>query len=104
MRAIPIPTAEDRLGYQSNVDSVDFHTIAFGKSNDDLQEYFQSRGTLRFDELLRLPRPVFQYYIFGLAQFVKSTSAKGDSNSANIFLALLETREEEDPGCVRQIY
>jgi hypothetical protein len=104
MRALSIPTEKDWVGYQNDFDAVDFHAIAFGKSNEELQEYFGKRGTLRFDELLRLPRPVFQYYIFGFAQLVTSPTAKGDSDSASIFLALLETREEEDPGCVRQIY
>lgn len=104
MRAQSIPTEKDWVGYQNDFDAIDFHTIAFGKSNDEIQEYFGKRGTLRFDELLRLPRPVFQYYIFGFAQFVMSPTAKGDSDSASIFLALLETREEEDPGCVRHIY
>ena len=104
MKALSIPSEKDWFGYQNDFDAVDFHAIAFGKSNDELQEYFGKREGLRFSELLRLPRPVFQYYIFGFAQFVTSPAAKGDSDSASVFLALLETREKEDPGCVRQIY
>ncbi len=33
-----------------------------------------------------------------------SPAAKGDPDSASIFLALLQTREIEDPGSVCQIY
>lgn len=91
-------------GYQNDLDAMDFHRFAFGKSIDDIQEYFSERGSLRFDEMERLPRPVFQYYIFGFAKFVTSSKAKNDSDSASIFLALLETREKEDCGCVCEIY
>jgi hypothetical protein len=99
-----IPNETDWDGYQEDLDCVDFHDIAFGKSNDELQSYFQCRGTLRFDELLRLPRRVFQYYIRGFASFLMTPSAEADSDSASIFLSLLSERERVDAGCVAQVY
>jgi hypothetical protein len=40
----------------------------------------------RADELLFMPRVAFQYYVFALADFVRSQEAPGDADSASSFL------------------
>ncbi len=100
-----IPDKEAWEGYQNDLDVKYFHELAFGKSIDDIQEYFgEGRSIERMEELLFSPRPVFQYYVFAFAKYVTSEAAKGDSSSASPFLSLLEEREKEDPGSVAEIY
>ena len=105
MRQRKIPDQNDWEGYLGDLDAVYFHKLAFGRSLEELQEHFgETRSIERMDELLFVPRPVFQYYVFAFVRFLKSTKAAGDSDSASAFLALLEAREERDPGSVSEIF
>ena len=100
-----IPDKADWEGYKGDLDVEYLHKLAFGKPIDDVQEYFEgARSIMRADELLRAPRPIFQYYIFAYAQYLMSESAAGESDSASPFLSLLEEREKRDPGSVAVIY
>jgi hypothetical protein len=100
-----IPDESAWHGFEGDLDVQWMHKYFFGKSNDEVQEYFgEGRSIERMDELLHAPRPVFQYYVRAFAQFVMSQRAKGDSDSASPFLALLEEREKRDPGSVVAVY
>jgi len=102
-RKIPDEAAWE--GYKDDLDVQYFHKLAFGKSIDDIQEYFgEGRSIERMDELLFSPRSVFQYYVFAFSKYVMSETAKGDPDTASPFLALLEEREKKDPGSVKDIY
>ena len=100
-----IPDEADWEGYKDDLDVQYFHKLAFGKSIDDIQEFFgEGHSIERMDELLFSPRHVFQYYVFAFAKFVLSEAAKGDPDSASSFLSLLEKREKKDPRSVKEIY
>jgi hypothetical protein len=105
MKRIPcIPDESAWDGYENDLDVRDLHGLFFGKSIEDVQQYFgDGRSISRMDELLFSPRPVFQYYVHAFALFLRSERAAGDSDSASPFLSLLEAREKRDPGSVRNI-
>lgn len=100
-----IPDSQAWKGYEDDLDVKYFHDFAFGKTIDEIQDYFgQMRSIERADELLFSPRIVFQYYIQAFAKYVMSEKAKGDSESASPFLTLLLSREKKDVGSVKNIY
>ena len=105
-KSIPkIPQEEEWRGYEQDLDVINLHRLFFGKSIDDVQQYFGDGWSItRMDELLFSPRPVFQYYVHAFAKYAMSHSAAGDSDTASPFLSLLEAREERDPGSVKAIY
>ena len=100
-----VPGRAEWSGYQDDLDVKYAHKLLFGKSIDEAQQYFGGvRSIERASELLFMPRPVFQYYVFAFAQFLLSEEGVGDPDSASPFLRLLVRREERDPGSVAQIY
>jgi hypothetical protein len=99
-----IPGAEE-WAEQKDVDARNVHAFWYGKSLDDVQEFFRgSQSIQRSDELLFMPRRAFQFYIFAFTQYVMSEAAVGDSDAAGSFLRVLIAREKGDPGSVAQIY
>jgi len=104
-KTLKIPNEKDWQGYNRDLDVRYLHELFFGKSIDDVQQYFGEGNSIeRMDELLFAPRAVFQYYVLAFAKYVRSDKAEGDPDSASSFLHLLEAREERDPGSVEDIY
>ena len=100
-----IPDRSDWYGYEDDLDVPYMRDLFYGKSNEEVQEYFgENRSIERAAELLSCPRAVFQYYVFAFAHFLISERAIGDPDSASPFLGLLEAREKLDPGSVQEIY
>ena len=100
-----IPGVDEWRGYKSDLDVRYLHSIFFGKSNDEVQSYFEGGHSIsRMDELLFAPRQVFQYYVHGFAQYLASPNAREDCDAASSFLTLLEARERRDPGSVSNIF
>jgi hypothetical protein len=100
-----VPDKADWDGYKEDLDVRHFHKLAFGKTIDDIQQYFGGgRAIERADELLFAPRAVFQYYVFAFVKFLMGESGEGESDAASPFLSLLEEREKKDPGSVSEIY
>lgn len=102
---LEIPGAAQWSGYEADLDVRDAHRMMFGKSIEEVQQYFGDvRSISRADELLSMPRGAFQYYVLAFAAFLKSERAQGDPDSASSFLQLLLAREERDPRSVACIY
>jgi hypothetical protein len=100
-----IPGAEEWARHNDDIDARNVHAFWFGKSLDDVQQYFAGgQSAQRGNELLFMPRRAFQFYIFAFAQYVMSDAAIGDAEGASAFLKFLTARETEDPGSVSQIY
>jgi len=100
-----IPDSNAWEGYKDDLDVKYFYDFAYGKSIDDIQNHFGEGVSIeRADELLFSPRIVFQYYIQAFVKYIMSEKAKGDSDSASSFIRLLLSREEKDPGSVKNIY
>jgi hypothetical protein len=104
-RSSRVPDESAWYGYEADLDVRYLHNLFFGKTADEVQEYFvDDRAIERSDELLFAPRPVFQYYIQAFTKFLQSELGAGESDAASPFLHLLVNREEKDPGSVREIY
>jgi hypothetical protein len=100
-----IPGRAEWIGYEHDLDVKYAYKLLFGKTSAEIQKYFGGvRSIERADELLFMPRLVFQYYVFAFADFVTSQSAVGDPDSASPFLRLLVSREQRDVGSVSEIY
>lgn len=100
-----VPGPEEWSGYEIDLDVRYAHKLLFGKSIDEVQEYFGGVHSIeRADELLHMPRGAFRYYVKAFAKLVTSEAARGDADSASPFLRLLLNREERDPGSVAEVY
>jgi hypothetical protein len=100
-----IPGAEEWAGFKHDLSMREAHSFWFAKSLDDAQPYFRdSQSIQRAQELLHMPRAVFQFYVFAFARYVMSEAAIGDSDAASSFLGNLSAREKRDPGSVAQIF
>jgi len=100
-----IPDNNAWKGYKDDLDVKYFYDFAYGKSIDEIQNRFGEGTSIeRADELLFSPRVVFQFYIQAFVNYIMSEKAKGDSDSASSFIHLLLSREEKDPGSVKNIY
>jgi hypothetical protein len=104
-RSLRVPDESAWYGYEDDLDVRYMHGLFFGKTIDEVQEYFVGgRAIERSGEFLFAPRPVFQYYIQAFAKFLLSERGAGEADAASPFLHLLENREERDPGSVREVY
>ncbi|MEJ0085525.1 MAG: hypothetical protein WDO72_07580 [Pseudomonadota bacterium] len=59
---------------------------------------------MHIGELLNMPQPAFETYIFRLSEFLLSEDSAGDADTASAFLHVLCTRERSHPGSVARIY
>jgi hypothetical protein len=59
---------------------------------------------VRVDELLDMPQPAFEGYVFRLSEFLLSEESMGDRDAASSFLHVLAARERSRPGSVAGIY
>ena len=85
-----VPDESAWQGYLNDFDVRDLHGRFFGKSHEQVQEYFGDGTSIsRMDALMFAPRPVFQYYVQSFAMYVLSPAAAGDSATASAFLSLL---------------
>lgn len=65
-----IPDESAWCGYEDDLDVRYLHGLFYGKSLEEVQEYFgEGRSIERAGELLFSPRPVFQYYVQAFAHF-----------------------------------
>jgi hypothetical protein len=99
-----IPGVEEWRGYRSDPEVKNAHELFFGRSIDEVTELFRGGQCIqRAQELRYMPRGAFRYYVRAFAQFVTSQETL-DSLDARVFLGLLRSREELDPGSVAEIY
>lgn len=100
-----IPDEDDWAGYENDMEASYAHELIFGKSYDDVMYDFRYCAIERAEELVHVPRRVFQYYVFAFVQLFNSPDESvGQSDCASVFLQLLCRREKHDPGSVAQIY
>lgn len=55
-------------------------------------------------ELLKMPQPAFEAYVFRLSEFLLSEDSTGESAAASSFLQVLAARERSQRGSVAGIY
>ena len=100
-----IPSSED-WGDISDPDVYEAYEFFFGKSNDSLQGEFKKNVIQRCSNLRWMPMKAFQYYIFGLKQYIESKDF-GEFNkpdAVGCFFGLLEEKANTFPECLKVIY
>ncbi len=107
MNGLPtrIPDAADWVGCEGDVEARYARGVLFGKSIDEVMYDFRDFTSERACELLAVPRPVFQYYVFAFVPLFASPGESAEqADCASVFLHLLCDREKRDPGSVAQIH
>ena len=105
MKKRRIPGAKEWQGYKADLGVHNAYKLLFGKSTSEVVQYFAgARCIERANELLYMPRAAFQYYVFAFVEYIRSNQAEGDSDAGSVFLRLLASREQKDPGSVKTIY
>ena len=91
-----VPSEKDWGNYKENFDSLYAYEMFFGKTNDDMQESFQVNVIERVDNLRWMPGKAFQYYIFGLKDYVMNGAFdfSDEADASSCFLDLIIEKQE----------
>lgn len=94
-----IPSEKDWAGYERDIDARYAHKIFFGKSNEQMQSAFRDNVIEKTDEIRFMPTSAFQYYVFGLRDFVirRQFVDYESSDAANCFLGLVLEKLRKEP-------
>ncbi len=94
-----IPTEKEWFGYQNDIDARYAHKIFYGKSNEEMQSALRDNVLERVDEIRFMPIGAFQYYIFGLRDYVirQNFGYYDASDSASCFLGLILEKLQKSP-------
>jgi hypothetical protein len=95
-----VPREEDWENYTEDLDADYAHKIFFGKTNEEMQPAFRRCVIERVDELRWMPKIPFQYYIFGLRDYVmrQEFDSYDDPDAASCFLNLFHRNFLFDAG------
>ncbi len=99
-----IPNEQDWENWQDDLDTKYAHNLLAGKTIQNVVDLFLENPIERMDELIWVPKSVFQYYIYGFVKAVHSKEAAGNSELASAFLNLLIAKEKQTKGSVAEIF
>ena len=101
-----IPTEAQWENYWDDLDTNYAHRIFFGKSNEEMQEEFRRCVIERVDEIRWMPKIPFQYYIFGLRDYVmeRNFGFYDSSDAASCFLGLISEKLKKQPHYVKPVF
>lgn len=97
-----VPLEEDWGNYSDNLDIASAHEVFAGRTNDEMQQEFKKNVLERVADLRCMPLVPFQYYIFGLKQYIDSGDF-GDfdkPDAASSFIGLVEKKLKAQPNYV----
>lgn len=94
-----VPTEKEWLGYEKDLDASYAYKVFFGKTNEEMQSSFKLNVIERTDEIRFMPVKAFQYYIFGLRDYVmkRNFGYLDSSDAASCFLGLVLEKLESEP-------
>jgi len=100
-----IPTEQYWSGYHNDIDARYAYKIFFGKSNEDMQPAFKRNVIERTDELRFMPIRAYQYYIFGLRDYVRNRDfdVLESSDAASCFIKLALEKLKDAPNSILPI-
>uniref|UniRef100_UPI0040566737 hypothetical protein n=1 Tax=Candidatus Electrothrix sp. TaxID=2170559 RepID=UPI0040566737 len=100
-----IPTEKDWIGYEKDLDAKYAYKTFYGKTNEEMQSAFRYNVIERVDEIRFMPRGAFQYYIFGLRDYVirQDFGFYDSSDAASCFINLILEKLRKDPEFIRPI-
>jgi len=100
-----IPNQDNWSQYKENLDGKYLYEIFYGKSFEDVWQYFYTDVSMsKGHELLYAPKPIFQYYIHSFILFLLSDDATNEPDSPSVFLNLLISKEYNNPKSVAEIF
>lgn len=93
-----IPNEDDWSPKLLHEDALTAYDRFFGKSNDEMQEYFYRNVISATNDIRFMPNVPFQYYIYGLCQYVTGTNLNKyeASAAASGFLGLVHEKAESN--------
>ncbi len=100
-----LPEEKDWGNYFDDLDVADSYKMFFGKSNDEMQKEFKKNIFERCFDLEYMPLIPFQYYIFGLKQYIDTGNIDqfDKPDTANCFIELVEDKLKKQPEYIRPI-
>jgi len=94
-----IPDGSDWGNWQDDMDLSYAHSVYYGRSNEELEEYFVFAPIEAAGELAFMPAPVFRYYVIGFRDSVMSGKHEefNAANAASCFIRLILDRAKSNP-------
>jgi hypothetical protein len=106
MNEMKIPNKADWENYLDDLDTKYAYKQFFGKSNEQMQTEFKRNVLERKSDISWMPIKPFQYYIFGLCDYVlkKDFGFFDNSDAASVYLNLILDTLEKKPNFVIPIF
>lgn len=102
-----IPSELDWAGYENDVDASWAHSLFFGKSAEDVIEQFQANAVDSAENIHRMPKAPFEYYLMAFAKYVLSIDASRTYDAADAASCLLNyvlLNIKQNPSKLNDIY
>ena len=92
-----VPSKDDWEEAWTGLDEACAFRNFFGKSLADAHRLFVQCALVYQEDLVYMPEKPFKYYVRAYIHYMRSEKSKGDSDAANCFLGLVETRLRDHP-------
>lgn len=92
-----IPSKDDWEKAWAGSDEACAYRNFCGKSLVEAHELFVQCAIVYQEDLVYMPEKPFRYYVRAYIQYMRSEKSRGDSDAANCFLGLIETRLRDHP-------
>ncbi|HEY1528602.1 MAG TPA: hypothetical protein VGH51_20440 [Candidatus Angelobacter sp.] len=94
-----VPTEQDWGNYPADLDQNHAYQKFSGKTNEEVQRYFKSNALATTEDLRRMPRVPFQYYMLGFRDAIAAEAFEPTwkSDAASCFLGLILEKIEKHP-------
>jgi hypothetical protein len=92
-----VPSKDDWEEARTGLDQAHAFRNFFGKSLEDAHKLFVQCALSYQEDLVYMPEKPFRYYVRAYIHYMQSEKSRGDSDAANCFLGLVETRLRDHP-------
>ena len=94
-----LPSQEEWENHEENLDANYAYRNFFGKTKHEMQKEFRLNVIERVEDIRWMPLVPFQYYIFGLRDYVikKEWGFCDGSDAASCYLGLIKEKLEQSP-------
>lgn len=99
LKRLGIPTENDWGNYSADVDQNWAHQHYYGKTKEEMQEYFRNSPIEGASDLRFMPEIPFRYYMLAYRDCVMSGNFEvcNDASAADCFLSLVRDKLEKEP-------
>src|ERR1700756_3261743 len=94
-----VPSEEDWGDYKTDLDQKHAHSVFAGRTNAEMQPFFQRNPVEMTDELRWMPEVPFRFYMLGFRDFVmaRNYGFLNASDAASCFLGLVLEKLDKHP-------